>query len=62
MLARIANKDPEHPVVQAQLDDILENIAVESEMGEPTWREVWSNDNKTRNLQRVLLGTGPYSK
>lgn len=29
-------------------------------MGEPTWSEVFSNATKTRNLQRVVLGMGPF--
>jgi len=38
----------------------LDGINQEAEMGEPTWGEVFSNKNKTRNLQRVLLGMGPF--
>jgi hypothetical protein len=46
--------------VLGQLTEILDNIAAESNVEEPTWNEVFSNATKSRNLQRVLLGMGPY--
>lgn len=60
VIARILDKRDEDPEVKGQLNEIMEGIAVESEMGEPTWSEVFSNRGKTRNLQRVLLGMGPF--
>ncbi|KAK5174697.1 uncharacterized protein LTR77_001779 [Saxophila tyrrhenica] len=60
VIARLLNKNDNDPEVKGQLNEILDVINTESEMGEPTWSEVFSNNNKTRNLQRVLLGMGPF--
>lgn len=46
--------------MKGQLNEIVEGINIEDEMGEPTWTEVFSNATKTRNLQRVVLGMGPF--
>jgi MFS family permease len=60
VIARLLDMDDEDPEVKGQLNEILEAIAIENEDGEPTWAEVFSNATKSRNLQRVLLGMGPY--
>ena len=60
MIARLLDKSEEDLEVKGQLNEILEGIAIENEDGEPTWSEVFSNSTKTRNLQRVLLGMGPF--
>lgn len=59
-IARLLNKPDDDPEVKGQLSEILDAIASESEDGAPTWGEVFSNATKTRNLQRVILGMGPY--
>ncbi|KAK5940439.1 hypothetical protein PMZ80_006854 [Knufia obscura] len=46
--------------VEGQLAEIMDNIAAEHNQEEPTWSEVFSNATKARNLQRVVLGMGPY--
>nr|OQO15940.1 hypothetical protein B0A51_15269 [Rachicladosporium sp. CCFEE 5018] len=46
--------------VTGQLNEILEAINLEAADGEASWSEVFSNATKSRNLQRVLLGMGPY--
>ncbi|KAF7188248.1 Sugar transporter STL1 [Pseudocercospora fuligena] len=60
VISRLLDKPEEDPEVKGQLNEILEAIAAEDQDGEPTWTEVFSNATKTRNLQRVLLGMGPY--
>lgn len=60
VIARLLDKPDDDPEVKGQLNEILENINIEAEMGEPTWSEVFSNATKTRNLQRVVLGMGPF--
>lgn len=60
VIAQLLDKPDDDPEVKGQLNEILEGIAIEDEMGEPTWTEVFSNGTKTRNLQRVLLGMGPF--
>ena len=60
VIARILDKPDDDEEVQGQLTEILENIAAEHTEEEPTWGEVFSNATRSRNLQRVLLGMGPY--
>jgi hypothetical protein len=60
VIARLLDKDDDDQEVKGQLNEILEGINIEAEMGEPTWSEVFSNATKTRNLQRVVLGMGPF--
>lgn len=60
VISRLLDKSEEDPEVKGQLNEILEGIRLESEIGEPTWSEVFSNATKTRNLQRVVLGLGPF--
>lgn len=60
ILARLLDRSEDDDHVNGQLAEILEAIEAEQADGEPTWREVFSNDNSTRNLHRVLLGMGPY--
>lgn len=59
VIARLLDKNDDDPEVKGQLNEILDNIAIEAEDGEPTWGEVFSNATKSRNLQRVVLGMGP---
>ncbi|KAF4550556.1 Sugar (and other) transporter-like protein 11 [Elsinoe fawcettii] len=60
VIARLLNKSDHDDEVQGQLNEILEAINAESKSSEPSWSEVFSNSTKARNLQRVLLGMGPY--
>lgn len=60
VIARLLNKPDNDPEVDGQLSEILDNIAAEGFDDEPTWGEVFSNSTKSRNLQRVCLGMGPY--
>lgn len=60
IIARLLDRGEDDSAVNGQLNEILEAIEVEQADGEPTWREVFSNQNNTRNLHRVLLGMGPY--
>lgn len=60
VIARLLDRSDADEEVQGQLAEILHAIAAESTEKEPSWREVFSNHNKPRNLQRVLLGMGPY--
>ncbi|CAK1367713.1 Sugar transporter STL1 [Cercospora beticola] len=59
-IARLLDKTEDDAEVSGQLQEILAAIQAENEDGEPSWSEVFSNATKTRNLQRVLLGMGPY--
>ncbi|KAJ4397457.1 hypothetical protein N0V93_001685 [Gnomoniopsis smithogilvyi] len=59
-IARLLDRDEDNEEVQGQLTEILEGIAAEEAVGESSWKEVFSNNNNTRNLHRVLLGMGPY--
>lgn len=60
IIARLLDRSEDDVAVHGQLNEILEAIEAEQADGEPTWREVFSNNNSTRNLHRVLLGMGPY--
>ncbi|KAK0640204.1 Sugar transporter STL1 [Lasiodiplodia hormozganensis] len=60
ILARVLNRPDDDPEVSGQLNEILDSIAIEEEDGEPSWGEVFTNRTKSRNLQRVCLGMGPY--
>jgi hypothetical protein len=60
VIARLLDKSDDDAEVTGQLNEILDNVATEDEDGEPTWNEVFTNATKARNLQRVLLGMGPY--
>ena len=42
------------------MNEIEDNIKAEWTEKEPSWTEVFSNGTSARNLQRVLLGMGPY--
>ena len=59
-IAQLLNKPEDDIFVEGQLNEILDNINAEWTEEEPTWTEVFSNGTKARNLQRVLLGMGPY--
>lgn len=60
VISRLLDKSEDDPEVTGQLNEILETIAAEDADEEPTWSEVFSNATKSRNLQRVVLGMGPY--
>ena len=60
VIARLLDKPQDDIFVESQLNEILENIAAEVNQEEPSWTEVFTNGTKARNLQRVLLGMGPY--
>jgi hypothetical protein len=59
-ISRLLDKPLDDEEVQGQLQEILDAIEAETSVEEPTWKEVFSNATKTRNLHRVLLGMGPY--
>jgi sugar porter (SP) family MFS transporter len=60
IIARLLDRPDDDEQVNGQLADILDNIAAEQNEEEPTWSEVFSNATRTKNLQRVILGMGPY--
>ncbi|KAM0544349.1 hypothetical protein ACHAPJ_011885 [Fusarium lateritium] len=60
LLSRILDKPLHSEEVEGQLSEILKFIALEEEAGETAWHELFRNNTKARNLQRVLLGMGPY--
>jgi len=59
VISRLLDKPEEDAEVEGELVEILNGIAVEKEIGEPSLREVFRN-GKSRNLHRVILGMGPY--
>ncbi|KAL0260261.1 hypothetical protein SLS55_003946 [Diplodia seriata] len=60
IISRLLDRPYDDPEVSGQLNEILDAISLEEEDGEPSWGEVFSNATKSRNLQRVCLGMGPY--
>jgi hypothetical protein len=60
VISRLLDKPIDDAEVVGQLQEILEAIKAESQLEEPSWKEVFGNATKTRNLHRVLLGMGPY--
>ncbi|KAF2726191.1 sugar transporter STL1 [Polychaeton citri CBS 116435] len=60
VISQLLDKPEEDVEVTGQLNEILEVLAAEDSVGEASWTEVFSNNNKGRNLQRVVLGMGPY--
>ncbi|KIW23726.1 uncharacterized protein PV07_11904 [Cladophialophora immunda] len=60
IIARLLDKADDDAEVQGQLAEILDNIAAEGAESKVTWSECFSNATRARNLQRVLLGMGPY--
>lgn len=60
IISRLLDVAEDSEEAEGLLGEILENVAAEHTAEEPTWTEVFSNATKARNLQRVLLGMGPY--
>lgn len=60
VISRLLDVDENSTEVPGQLSEILEAIATEESDADPTWREVFTNSTRTRNLQRAILGMGPY--
>lgn len=60
VIARLLDKPDDDPLVTLQINEIEENIKAEWSEEEPSWTEVFSNGTPARNLQRVILGMGPY--
>ncbi|KAH5102958.1 hypothetical protein HBH72_078450 [Parastagonospora nodorum] len=60
VISRLLDKPLDDDEVIGQLQEILTIIEAESQLEEPSWSEVFSNNTKTRNLHRVILGMGPY--
>ncbi|KAM0426039.1 hypothetical protein ACHAPT_008670 [Fusarium lateritium] len=60
LISRVLDKPLDSEEVESQLSEILKFIALEEEAGEAAWHEIFRNNTKSRNLQRVLLGMGPY--
>lgn len=46
--------------VDGELAEIMTNIQAEDAAGPVSWTDVFSNKTRSRNLQRVVLGMGPY--
>ncbi|RMJ09241.1 hypothetical protein CDV36_011125 [Fusarium kuroshium] len=60
LISRVLDKPLDSEEVESQLSEILKFLALEEEAGEAAWHEIFRNNTKSRNLQRVLLGMGPY--
>jgi hypothetical protein len=60
LISRVLDKPLDSEEVESQLSEILKFLALEEEAGEAAWHEIFHNNTKSRNLQRVLLGMGPY--
>ncbi|KAM5344192.1 hypothetical protein ACJ41O_012729 [Fusarium nematophilum] len=60
LLSRILDEPLGSEEVEQQLSEILKFLKLEEEAGEAKWHELFRNNTKSRNLQRVLLGMGPY--
>ncbi|KAF4464676.1 sugar transporter STL1 [Fusarium albosuccineum] len=60
LISRVLDKPLDSDEVEQQLSEILKFLALEEEAGEAAWHELFRNNTKSRNLQRVLLGMGPY--
>ncbi|KAJ4324540.1 hypothetical protein N0V84_003819 [Fusarium piperis] len=60
LISRVLDKPLDSEEVESQLSEILKFLALEEETGEAGWHEIFRNNTKSRNLQRVLLGMGPY--
>ncbi|UPL00064.1 hypothetical protein LCI18_010998 [Fusarium solani-melongenae] len=60
LISRVLDKPLDSEEVEGQLSEILKFLALEEEAGEAAWHEIFRNNTKSRNLQRVLLGMGPY--
>lgn len=57
VLARLANKEEDHPDVLGELKIITETIAAEKAGGKVGWREVFSGGEQ-QNFRRIVLGAG----
>lgn len=55
VISQILDVSEYSPEVDGQLAEIIEAISAES-LEEPSWREVFTNSTRTRNLQRTVLG------
>lgn len=59
VLSRLADRSEDDQLIDGQLQEILDNLAVTAKT-EPTWSDTFRNKTPARNLQRVLLGMGPF--
>lgn len=60
VISRLLDVDENSLEVTGQLTEIFTAIAEEEGDGQPSWREVFNNATRARNLHRVILGMGPY--
>lgn len=60
LISRVLDKPLDSEEVENQLSEILKFLALEEEAGQAAWHEIFRNNTKSRNLQRLLLGMGPY--
>lgn len=60
ILSRVIDTTVESEEVEAEISEILKFLAIEEKAGEATWSELFRNNTKSRNLQRICLGMGPY--
>ncbi|GAB7366074.1 hypothetical protein MBLNU230_g7640t1 [Neophaeotheca triangularis] len=59
VLARLADREEDDQMIDGQLQEILENLEVTAKT-ESSWSDTFRNKTPARNLQRVLLGMGPF--
>lgn len=57
-IARLLDHDQHSDEVTGQLNEILDNIAVEDEMGEPTWTEVCEQQDSSIQTRLINLCKG----
>lgn len=58
IIARIHAKTVQDPTVTSEVDEIVQSLKSESEAGQATWNEVFSQ-GRLKYFQRMLLGIGP---
>ena len=59
VIAQLSNTTEDDKMVDGQLQEILDHIKADSNL-ETTWSDTFRNKTPMRNLQRVLLGMGPF--
>ena len=59
VIAQLSNTAEDDKLVDGQLQEILDNIQAEAKE-ETSWSDTFRNKTPMRNLQRVVLGMGPF--
>lgn len=59
VLAQISNVDEDDKLVDGQLQEIVDNVQKDANLN-AGWVDTFRNKTPMRNLQRVVLGLGPY--